>query len=75
MGGSGTGQLGVKREREGEGEREEGTGDGISYGGEEEENERNVVDDLVKQWSNKLGPKYRVKVRMFIYRKVTFLCV
>ena len=71
MGGSGTGQLGVKRERE----REEGAGDGISYGGEEEENERNVVDDLVKQWSNKLGPKYQVKVRMFIYRKVTFLCV
>lgn len=74
MEGSATGQLDVKREREGEGEREEGAGDGISYGGEEE-NEVNVVDDLVKQWSNKLGPKYRVKVRMFIYRKVIFLCV
>ena len=51
--GSSTDQQGIKLEREGGGE--EGAGDGLLDGEEEEE-------DLVKEWSNRLGPKYQVKV-------------
>ena len=60
--GSSTGQQPVKQEREGEGE--EGVGDGLSD--REDEEEGNVVEDLVKEWSNRLGPKYQVKVCLFI---------
>ena len=54
--GGNTGKPDVKREREGE----EGVGNGLS--GREEEEEGIVIEDLVKEWSNRLGPKYQVKV-------------
>jgi hypothetical protein len=52
---SNTGQQSIKQEREGE-----GVGNGLLD--REEMEERTVVEDLVKEWSNRLGPKYQVKV-------------
>jgi hypothetical protein len=53
---SNTGQQSIKQEREGDG----GVGNGLLD--REEMEERTVVEDLVKEWSNRLGPKYQVKV-------------
>lgn len=54
--GSSTGRAVVKQEGGREGE--EGAGNGLSDG----EDEGVIVEDLVKEWSNRLGPKYQVKV-------------
>ena len=61
MGGKAHGEIesntGQQEEREG-GEGGEDVGNGL------EEEERTIVEDLVKEWSNRLGPKYQVKVRL-----------
>lgn len=51
--------TGQQEEREGG----EGGEDGLLAGDGEEE-ERTVVEDLVKEWSKRLGPKYQVKVHL-----------
>ena len=62
MGGRAHGEIesntGQQEEREGA-EGGEGVGNGL------EEEERTIVEDLVKEWSNRLGPKYQVKVHFY----------
>ena len=48
--------------------RSEGDGRSVEVGGEQgdgdsEAEEEGIMDDLVKEWSNRLGPNYVVKVQ------------
>ena len=49
----------MRSERDGKAE----VGRGDLENGESELEEVTIVEELVEEWSNKLGPKYEVKVR------------